>query len=52
METNCIHIKLSADTDYKRAVFDISAKHASKKDSAKFVMTMRRQAVMRWRDHR
>ena len=47
METKGIHIKQSADTDYKRSVFDICTEHASKKDWAKFVPAMRNK-VMRF----
>ena len=47
METKGIHIKQSADTDYKRSVFDICTEHASKKEWAKFVPAMRNK-VMRF----
>ena len=47
METKGIHIKQSADTDYKRSVFDICTEHASKKEWAKFVPAMRNN-VMRF----
>ena len=47
METKGIHIKQSADTDYKRSMFDICTEHASKKDWAKFVPAMRNK-VMRF----
>ena len=47
VETKGIHIKQSADTDYKRSVFDICTEHASKKDWAKFVPAMRNK-VMRF----
>ena len=47
VETKGIHIKQSADTAYKRSVFDICSEHASKKDWAEFVPAMRNK-VMRF----
>ena len=47
VETKGIHIKQSADTAYKRSVFDICSEHASKKDWAAFVPAMRNK-VMRF----
>jgi len=47
VETKGIHLKQSADTDYKRSVFDICSKHAAKKDWAEFVPAMR-DRVMRF----
>ncbi|MDE0678991.1 MAG: DEAD/DEAH box helicase family protein [Gammaproteobacteria bacterium] len=47
VETKGIHLKQSADTDYKRSVFDICSQHAAKKDWAEFVPAMR-DRVMRF----
>lgn len=47
VETKGIHLKQSADTGYKRSVFDICSKHAAKKDWAEFVPAMRGR-VMRF----
>ena len=41
METKGIHLKDSADTNYKRSVFDICSQHAKKTDWATFVPAMR-----------
>ena len=45
VETKGIHLKESADTTYKRHVFDICSEHASKKDWAEFVPAMRDKVV-------
>lgn len=47
METKGIHMKQSADTDYKRSVFDICTEHASRKDWAELAPAMRGK-VMRF----
>ena len=47
VETKGIHMKQSADTDYKRSVFDICTEHASKKDWAELAPAMRGK-VMRF----
>ena len=41
VETKGLHLKDSADTGYKRCVFDICSEHAAKKDWAEFVPAMR-----------
>ena len=41
VETKGIHMKQSADTDYKRSVFDICTEHASRKDWAELAPAMR-----------
>ena len=45
VETKGIHIKQSADTDYKRSVFDICTEHASRKDWAELAPAMRGKAM-------
>ena len=45
VETKGIHLKRSADTDYKRSVFDICNDHAKKTDWAEFVPAMQRKAL-------
>ena len=45
VETKGIHIKQSADTAYKRSVFDICTEHASKKDWAELAPAMRAKVV-------
>ena len=45
VETKGIHIKQSADTAYKRSVFDICTEHASKKDWAELAPAMRNKVV-------
>ena len=45
VETKCIHLKESADTTYKRDVFDICSQHAARKDWAEFVPAMRDKVV-------
>ena len=45
VETKGIHIKQSADTAYKRSVFDICTEHASKKDWAELAPAMRDKVV-------
>ena len=47
VETKGIHMKQSADTDYKRSVFDICTEHASRKDWAELAPAMRGK-VMRF----
>ena len=47
VETKGLHIKQSADTDYKRSVFDICTEHASRKDWAELAPAMRGK-VMRF----
>ena len=47
VETKGIHMKQSADTDYKRSVFDICTEHASRKDWAALAPAMRGK-VMRF----
>jgi len=46
-ETKGIHLKKSADTDYKRSVFDLCNRHAKKADWSEFVPAMRNK-VMRF----
>jgi type III restriction enzyme len=46
-ETKGLHLKKSADTDYKRSVFDLCNQHAKKRDWAEFVPAMRGK-VMRF----
>jgi type III restriction enzyme len=46
-ETKGIHLKRTADTDYKRSVFNLCNEHAEKKDWADFVPAMRGK-VMRF----
>lgn len=41
LETKGLHLKESADTPYKRSVFDLCSKHARKTDWAEFVPAMR-----------
>ena len=41
VETKGLHMKQSADTAYKRSVFDICTEHASRKDWAEFAPAMR-----------
>ncbi len=41
VETKGLHLKQSQDTQYKRSVFDICSRHATKKDWAEFVPAMR-----------
>ncbi len=45
VETKGIHLKESADTAYKRGVFDICSEHAARKDWADFVPAMRDKVV-------
>ena len=45
VETKGLHIKQSADTDYKRSVFDICTEHASRKDWAELAPAMRGKAM-------
>ena len=45
METKGIHLQQSADTKYKRSVFDICTERAKKTDWAKFVPAMQRKAL-------
>ena len=45
VETKGLHIRQSADTDYKRSVFDICTEHASRKDWAEFAPAMRGKAM-------
>ena len=47
VETKGLHLKQSADTEYKRSVFDICSEHARKTDWADFVPAMRGK-VMRF----
>ena len=47
VETKGLHLKQSADTEYKRSVFDICSEHAGKMDWADFVPAMRGK-VMRF----
>ena len=47
VETKGLHIKQSADTDYKRSVFDICTEHASRKEWAELAPAMRGK-VMRF----
>ena len=47
LETKGIHLKASADTDYKRSVFDLCTQYARKTDWAEFVPAMR-DKVMRF----
>ena len=47
VETKGLHLKQSADTEYKRSVFDICSEHARKTDWANFVPAMRGK-VMRF----
>ena len=47
VETKGIHIKRSADTAYKRSVFDICTEHASRTDWTELVPAMRGK-VMRF----
>ncbi len=46
-ETKGLHLKRTADTDYKRSVFDICSRHSRRKDWAEFVPAMRGK-VMRF----
>jgi len=46
-ETKGIHLKKSADSDYKRSVFNVCNKHAKRKDWSEFVPAMRGK-VMRF----
>ena len=45
VETKGLHIKQSADTAYKRSVFDICTEHASRKDWAELAPAMRGKAM-------
>ena len=45
METKGVHLKDSADTNYKRSVFDLCSQHAKKTDWADFVPAMRNKVV-------
>ena len=45
VETKGLHLKDSADTSYKRCVFDICSEHAAKKDWADFVPAMQETVV-------
>ena len=45
VETKGVHLKESADTAYKRSVFDICSEHAKKTDWATFVPAMRNKVV-------
>ena len=45
VETKGIHLERSADTDYKRSVFDICNDYAKRADWAEFVPAMQRKAV-------
>ena len=45
VETKGLHLRESADTAYKRGVFDICSKHAARKDWADFVPAMRDKVV-------
>ena len=47
VETKGIHLKGNPDTEYKRSVFDICSEHASRREWAEFVPTMRGK-VMRF----
>ncbi len=47
VETKGLHLGRSADTDYKRSVFDICSEHARQADWAEFVPAMRSK-VMRF----
>ena len=47
METKGVHLKDSADTNYKRSVFDLCSQHAKKTDWADFVPAMQGK-VMRF----
>ena len=47
VETKGVHLKASADTKYKRSVFDICSEHARRADWAEFVPAMRSK-VMRF----
>ena len=48
LETKGVHLKASADTEYKRSVFDICSEHARKANWAEFVPAMRNK-VMRFK---
>ena len=41
VETKGLHLKEAADTEYKRSVFDICSRHATRRDWAEFVPAMR-----------
>ena len=45
VETKGIHLQESADTTYKRSVFDICSQHAKKTDWATFVPAMRNKVL-------
>ena len=45
VETKGLHLKESADTAYKRGIFDICSEHAARKDWADFVPAMRDKVV-------
>ena len=45
VETKGIHLEQSADTAYKRSVFDICTEHASRKDWAELAPAMRGKAM-------
>ena len=45
VETKGVHLKESADTAYKRSVFDICSEYAKKTDWATFVPAMRNKVV-------
>ena len=45
VETKGLHLKEAADTEYKRSVFDICSRHATRRDWADFVPAMRARAM-------
>ena len=45
VETKGLHLKEAGDTEYKRSVFDICSRHATRRDWAEFVPAMRGKAM-------
>jgi type III restriction enzyme len=45
VETKGLHLKLNADTNYKRSVFNLCTEHAKKRDWSEFVPAMRNKTM-------
>ena len=45
VETKGLHLKLNADTNYKRSLFNICTEHASKRDWSEFVPAMQNKTM-------
>ena len=45
VETKGLHLKEAADTEYKRSVFDLCSRHATKRDWAEFVPAMQGKSM-------